>query len=156
MPWRTETGHHTFADCIVQEYQWSRSMTNILLQVSPRYWGGLGVREKVKLGYNQSGTRCCAFYMLTALVFPVAAILTHTPWVGVPLLELFIRAGLVGFAGLAIFWWVRRQGYHRPADAKVVSWETGFSSPLPGGPGCSGGFSRHLQDGSRGSSSPSR
>ena len=61
--------------------------------------------------------------MLMALAFPVGAMLTITAWVGVPLLELFIRAGLVGFAGLSIFWWLRRQGYHRPADAKVVSWE---------------------------------
>ncbi len=77
-------GPSTFADCIVQEYQWSRSLTNILLQVSKRYWGGLGVREKVKLGYNQIWYPLWAFYMLMALVFPVAAILTDTPWVGVP------------------------------------------------------------------------
>ena len=43
-------GPYTFADCVGQEYQWSRSLTNILLQVRPRYWGGLDVREKVKLG----------------------------------------------------------------------------------------------------------
>jgi cellulose synthase (UDP-forming) len=117
-------GPSTFAECIVQEYQWSRSLTNILLQVSKRYWGGLGVREKVKLLYNQVWYPSWAFLMLMALVFPVAAILTDTPWVGVPLLEFFIRAGLVGLAGLAIFWWLRRQGYHRPADAKLFSWET--------------------------------
>jgi cellulose synthase (UDP-forming) len=117
-------GPSTFAECIVQEYQWSRSLTNILFQVSKRYWGGLSVREKVKLGYNQVWYPSWAFLMLTALVFPVAAILTDTPWVGVPLLEFFIRAGLVGLAGLAIFWWLRRQGYHRPADAKLFSWET--------------------------------
>ena len=117
-------GPSTFAECIVQEYQWSRSLTNILFQVSKRYWGGLSFREKVKLGYNQVWYPSWAFLMLTALVFPVAAILTDTPWVGVPLLEFFIRAGLVGLAGLAIFWWLRRQGYHRPADAKLFSWET--------------------------------
>jgi cellulose synthase (UDP-forming) len=117
-------GPSTFAECIVQEYQWSRSLTNILFQVSKRYWGGLSVREKVKLGYNQVWYPSWSFLMLTALVFPVAAILTDTPWVGVPLLEFFIRAGLVGLAGLAIFWWLRRQGYHRPADAKLFSWET--------------------------------
>jgi cellulose synthase (UDP-forming) len=117
-------GPSTFADYIVQEYQWSRSLTNILLQVSKRYWGGLAFREKVKLGYNQVWYPMWAFHMLMALVLPVVAILTGTPWVGVPLLEFFIRAGLVGLAGLAIFWWLRRQGYHRPADAKLFSWET--------------------------------
>jgi cellulose synthase (UDP-forming) len=117
-------GPSTFADCIVQEYQWSRSLTNILLTVSKRYWGGLGVREKVKLAYNQVWYPLMAFHMLMALVFPVVAILSDTPWVGVALLEFLIRAGLVGLAGLAVLWWLRRQGYHRPMDAKLFTWET--------------------------------
>jgi cellulose synthase/poly-beta-1,6-N-acetylglucosamine synthase-like glycosyltransferase len=117
-------GPSTFADCIVQEYQWSRSLTNILLRISKRYWGGLGLRQKVKLGFNQVWYSLLAVHMLMVLVFPVVAILTDTPWVGVPLLEFFIRAGLVGLAGLAVLWWLRRQGYHRPVNAKLFAWET--------------------------------
>ena len=75
---------------------------------------------------------------------------------GVPLLEFFIRAGLVGLAGLAVLWWLRRQGYHRPVDAKLFTWETFLFRLYQVALGALGGCPGVCRVGLEGSSSPLR
>jgi len=116
-------GPETFADCIVQEFQWARSLTNILLRFNRGYWGGLTGREKVKLGFNEILYPVYAFHMLGAFVLPIWALLTNRPWVFVQLPEFFLHMGAISAGSLVTVAWLRRQGWLRPVNSKLLCWE---------------------------------
>ncbi|HWD76939.1 MAG TPA: glycosyltransferase, partial [Solirubrobacteraceae bacterium] len=44
-------GPATFADCMTQEFQWSRSMMNVLLGINRRYRSGLSRAARIRLGF---------------------------------------------------------------------------------------------------------
>lgn len=116
-------GPASIADCMVQEFQWSRSMMNVLLRVSPRYWRGLSAASKLRLGFCQVWYPLFGLLMLGSVVLPMYAVVTHTPLVTVPLgtfvLHFLVPIGTLVGAVL----WLRRQDWLRPHRAKVVSWE---------------------------------
>jgi len=117
-------GPESFADFVTQEFQWARSLSDVTLHHNRRYWRGLGIGAKIKLGFGEAWYPLYALHMLAAALFPVLALVTGTPWADVELLDFFAH-GLVVSAVLLVFLaWVRAQGWFRPADAPLLSWET--------------------------------
>lgn len=117
-------GPETFADCMTQEFQWSRSMMNVLLGISGRYWSGLSVRAKIRLGFCQIWYPLFALVMLASVVMPIVAIATRTPLMRISLGSFYLHFAPPTLVVLAVVLWLRRLNWLRPSTAKVISWET--------------------------------
>jgi cellulose synthase/poly-beta-1,6-N-acetylglucosamine synthase-like glycosyltransferase len=117
-------GPESFADFVTQEFQWARSLSDVTLHYNRRYWRGLAIGAKIKLGFGEAWYPLYALHMLAAALFPVVALVAGTPWADVKLLDFFAHALVVSAVLLVFLAWVRAQGWFRPADAPLLSWET--------------------------------
>jgi cellulose synthase/poly-beta-1,6-N-acetylglucosamine synthase-like glycosyltransferase len=116
-------GPLTFSAMLVQEFQWSRSLTTVLLGLVPRHLPRLPWKLRLRFLY------ALIFYVLLAgttvgglALAPIAAI-TGAPWIN------------VNYAVFLLFWWsisvwvlaltllLRRRGLLRPRRAPILSWE---------------------------------
>ena len=111
------------ADCITQEFQWSRSVINIFLSLWADRRNLLPLRVKVQLGFAQAWYFLFTLHMLLIYAMPVVALMTGTPWVDVDLPMFLLRATIPSLVALLALIWTRRQGWLRPATAPVLSWE---------------------------------
>ncbi len=114
------------ADFLTQEFQWSRSLVNVLLSVTPRHWRGLASRVKLQFAFCQLWYIGLAASMLLGYALPIVTLVTGTPWANVDLLEFFVHSTILLAASTAMAAWIRRQGWFRPADAPLLSWEAGL------------------------------
>ncbi len=116
-------GPASFPDFLTQEFQWSRSLTMLLLSVTPRYIKALPAHLKFQFGFSQFWYplygACIGLGMLT----PLIALLRDQPWVNVSYGGFLLHSILLDITCLAVVSWVSAQGWFRPHDAKVVSWE---------------------------------
>jgi cellulose synthase (UDP-forming) len=117
-------GPDTFADFITQEFQWARSLSNVMLGHTRRYWRGIGFGPRIKLGFCEIWYPLYALHMLVASIFPVWALAFRSPWASVRLVDFFAHVLIVSAVLLATLAWVRRQGWLRPVDTPLLSWET--------------------------------
>lgn len=116
-------GPECLEDCLTQEFQWSRSMMNVMLGVNGAYWAGLSVRAKLRLGFCQLWYPLFGLLMLLSIVLPLAAVVTRTPLMHVGLGD-FYRHIAPGLALLiATVFWLRSLAWLRPRTARAVSWE---------------------------------
>lgn len=116
-------GPQTFADLAVQEFQWSRSLTTILLQYLSRYMPTLTPKQKFQFVFAQLWYPLFSFFMALMYLLPLVAIALNRNFADVRYIDFFlhffpISAVLIAFA----FYWRRTKTY-RPVDAKIVSWE---------------------------------
>ena len=116
-------GPETLADCMTQEFQWSRSMMNVLLGINQRYWRGLSRMAKVRLGFCQVWYPLFAILMLASILLPLAAIVTRTPLMRVSLGGFYAHFGPPTVVLLGVVVWLRSLQWLRPNNAKAVSWE---------------------------------
>ena len=116
-------GPETLADCMTQEFQWSRSMMNVLLGVNGRYWRALSGAAKLRLGFCQIWYPLFAVLMLASIVTPLAAILSRTPAMRVSLGEFYLYFGRPTAVLLAVVLWLRSLEWLRPSNAKAIAWE---------------------------------
>lgn len=116
-------GPECFADAAIQEFQWSRSLMNVLLRINPRYWRGLSWRARLRLGYCQVWYPLFATQMMGAVVVPVVALLTRVPLVDVPLGPFFLFSGAPTLVLTLTIVWLRHRGWLRPPDSRIVAWE---------------------------------
>ena len=117
-------GPLTFADCMTQEFQWSRSLMIILCVWLPKYWRRLPLRLKLQFLFSELWYPLFSFTMLLGLSLPVAAILLRNPLVSVTYLDFLLHAIPVSAAILAIVAFLKHHRYLRPADAPMLSWES--------------------------------
>jgi cellulose synthase (UDP-forming) len=116
-------GPETVADCMTQEFQWSRSMMNVLLGVNGRYWRALSRAAKLRLGFCQIWYPLFAVLMLASIVTPLAAIFSRTPAMQVSLGSFYLYFGRSTAVLLAVVLWLRTLEWLRPSNAKAISWE---------------------------------
>ncbi|HLI50592.1 MAG TPA: glycosyltransferase, partial [Thermomicrobiaceae bacterium] len=117
-------GAGSFADSVIQEFQWSRSLVAVLLSITPKYWSKLPRRLKLQFGLVQVWYPITALYMAMIYVFfGLIALASRTPWVRVDLVDFVVHAGAIGCVSTATVWWLRRQGWLRPKEAEFFSWE---------------------------------
>lgn len=116
-------GPETFADCMTQEFQWSRSMMNVLLSVSRRYRSGLSRAARIRLGFCQWWYPLFGMLMLASVLIPIVAIVTRTPFVRLSLGDFYAHFGPPILVLLATVVWLRHLGWLRPRSARTISWE---------------------------------
>ncbi|MBX5155534.1 glycosyltransferase [Rhizobium sp. NZLR8] len=116
-------GPANFADLVVQEFQWSRSLVTILLQHSSRYVVHLPWRLKFQFVFSQLWYPLFSAFMAVMFLLPVAALLTGHVFVDVtyPDFLLHFLPISVVLTLFSVFW--RATGTFRPHDAKLFGWE---------------------------------
>jgi hypothetical protein len=117
-------GFACFTDLIVQEFQWSRSLMQVLLSVTPRYWQRLSPRLKFQFFFSQVWYPIFGITMLISSLIPIIAVLNDRPWIRADYLELLFRCLILTLTCVAPVIWVSQCGSLRPQKAKVMSWET--------------------------------
>jgi hypothetical protein len=117
-------GPESFADFATQEFQWAKSLTKILLTLTPHHLHKLPLKLKFQFLFSQCWYLLLSFTMLMSVLIPVAAICANRP---------FVRVSYAGFicysAAMTAFLiptvlWIGRHGWCRPKKTKLVSWET--------------------------------
>ncbi len=116
-------GPACMADLATQEFQWSRSLTTLLLSYTPRYLRGLPPRLRFQFLLCQLWYPLFALFMALMYMFPIAALLFDIRFAGVTFIG-FVLHALPSTAAVILFvYLMRARDTLRPYDAKVLSWE---------------------------------
>ena len=116
-------GPLTFSAMVTQEFQWSRSLMAILLNLFPSHVRRLPWKLRLRYAF------ALAYYPLLALITTVGILLcavaavTGKPWVNVNYLGFLLRWCLLSAWLIAIAAFIRSRGLFRPRRAPIVSWE---------------------------------
>ena len=116
-------GPLSFADFATQEFQWSKSVTNILLSLTPQFFGRLKAELKFQFLFAQFWYTFLGATMLFSFLIPPIALITKTPWVNVVYLEFFSYSSILMGTVIMMVFWLRKNGWQRPVNAKIFSWE---------------------------------
>jgi len=116
-------GPLSFSDCMTQEFQWSRSLTVLLLTLTPKYLKVLPMRLKFQFLFSQLWYPAFGVMILTSYAMIPLALLTRQSWINVSYFEFLFYSSLVMVTTLLIVVWVKSNGWLRPHNAKVFSWE---------------------------------
>lgn len=116
-------GPETLADCLTQEFQWSRSMMNVLLGVGRGYWRGLRTTAKIRLGFCQLWYPLFGLLMLASVLIPIVAIVSQTPFMRVSLGSFYLHFAPAILMLLLVVLWLRGLEFLRPRTAHALSWE---------------------------------
>jgi cellulose synthase (UDP-forming) len=116
-------GPRTFADFAIQEFQWSRSLMTILLCHTPNYIGRLPRRLQFQFLFCQLWYPLFFGMMLVMYTMPLAALLLDANMVGIIYPEFFVRFSLIALIMVVLVSWWKAQGWTRPVDTQVLSWE---------------------------------
>ncbi|MEO5759602.1 MAG: cellulose synthase catalytic subunit [Mesorhizobium sp.] len=116
-------GPQTFADLVTQEFQWSRSLTTILLQYSPRYLSKLTPRIKFQFLFGQLWYPLFAVLALMMYIMPIYALCTGQNFANVTYVDFLIHYTPNTLTTLAIVMMLKGLGLSRPSTAKAISWE---------------------------------
>lgn len=87
-------GPRSFADCMTQEFPWSRSLTTLLLMLTPKVLHKLPPRLLCQFLFSQLWYPIFSGIMLLSFALPLIAIGTRTPWVRVSYIQ-FLASSLV-------------------------------------------------------------
>lgn len=116
-------GPETFEDAMVQEFQWSRSLTTILLSHLPPLLSRLPPHLRGQFLYAQAFYPLRGGLSVLALGLPVLALLLDHPWMRVHYPTFLLFSALQILLTLMPLLLLRRCGLLRPADAPLISWE---------------------------------
>jgi len=116
-------GPDTFAAMLVQEFQWSRSLTVILLRLVPHNIWRLPLSLRIRFVYALLFYGLLVTSTLGGIVLAPSAAIAGKPWVSINYLAFLahwwsLSAWLIGVTLL-----LRRRGLLRPPEAPIVSWE---------------------------------
>jgi cellulose synthase (UDP-forming) len=117
-------GPTSFADFLVQEFQWARSLVVVLLSITPRYIGTLPPHLKFQFLFSQFWYPIFAVTMLIGSLLPIVALICDRPWMNVDYFQFLGRSFLLTLTCILPVMLVKRAGALRPYDAKILSWET--------------------------------
>jgi cellulose synthase (UDP-forming) len=116
-------GPATFADAMTQEFQWSRSLMNLLLMWTPKYLKKLPLRLKIEFIFAQLWYPLYSSIMLLGLFIPIFTIITNTPMVSVSFTQFFVLNFINVSITLTIMIYLKSLKLLRPFNAKIISWE---------------------------------
>ncbi|MGW0908940.1 glycosyltransferase family 2 protein [Streptomyces sp. NPDC002853] len=117
-------GPLTFADMITQEYQWSRSLTTMLLGLLPRHLRRLPFVLRLRFSYALAYYPLLGLMITAGLTLPPIAVLTGLPWMNINYLDFLAHFWTMPVWLLLTLYLMRRRGMLRPRTAPVISWET--------------------------------
>ena len=116
-------GPETFEDAMVQEFQWSRSLTTILLRHLPPLLGKLPPHLRLQFLYSQAFYPLRGCLSLLALGLPVLALLLDHPWMRIHYPTFLVFSALQISITLMPMLLLRSNGLLRPPNAPPLSWE---------------------------------
>jgi hypothetical protein len=116
-------GPNTFPAMTVQEFQWSRSLTTILLGLVPRNLRRLPWRMRFRFLYALSYYGLLVSATLAGLALAPVAAVTGQPWINVNYLGFLAHFWSISIWLILITALLRRRGLLRPPRAPLVSWE---------------------------------
>lgn len=117
-------GPVTFPDMVTQEFQWSRSLTSMLLDLLPRHQALLPAVLRVRFTYALGYYPLLVAVLSTGLLLSPLAVTAGVPWVNVGLFDFWLHfwpmTGWLLLVLALVRWW----GLFRPASAPLFSWES--------------------------------
>lgn len=116
-------GPANVADMVTQEFQWSRSLLTLLLQHSGRYLGGLPWRLKFLFVFCQLWYPLFALTSAMLYLAPVVALAFDLRYANVTYPAFILHAAPAVILLTLIALRIRHDGFFRPHDAPVLSWE---------------------------------
>jgi cellulose synthase/poly-beta-1,6-N-acetylglucosamine synthase-like glycosyltransferase len=116
-------GPETFQDAMVQEFQWSRSLTTILLRHLPPVLFRLPPHLRLQFLYAQAFYPLRGCMSLLALGLPVFALLFDHPWMRIHYPSFLVFSFLQMALTLMPMLFLRSYGLLRPSNAPTLSWE---------------------------------
>jgi cellulose synthase/poly-beta-1,6-N-acetylglucosamine synthase-like glycosyltransferase len=116
-------GPNTFAAMLVQEFQWSRSLTAILLGLVPRNLRRLSWPLRSRFIYALLFYWLLALSTLGGLVLALVAAVTGKPWIDVNYFAFLLHWWSISAWLILLTLFLRQHGLLRPPDAPVLSWE---------------------------------
>ena len=117
-------GPISVGDCLTQEFQWSASVTRLFVSMWRECSDRIPLAARLQLGFGPIWYLLFTGNLLLGYLLPILALVFHTPWVSVNLIEFFVRASIPSAVALLTVAWIRRCGWLRPSTAPVLSWET--------------------------------
>jgi cellulose synthase/poly-beta-1,6-N-acetylglucosamine synthase-like glycosyltransferase len=116
-------GPNTFPAMAVQEFQWSRSLTTILLGLVPRNLRRLPWRLRFRFLYALSYYGLLVSTTLAGLALAPVAVATDQPWINVNYLGFLAHWWSISIWLILITALLRRRNLLRPRRAPLMSWE---------------------------------
>src|SRR5260370_2837849 len=116
-------GAETCGDLVTQEFQWSRSLTTILLRYLPCYFGMLPWRLKLQFLFCQIWYALFSSAMAISYALPLIAIVNNRSMVNVTYLDFFVRFQLVTVILMAMGFWWHSNALARPKNANAFIWQ---------------------------------
>lgn len=116
-------GPETFANLVIQEFQWSRSLVTILLRTMPACFGKLPLPIRFQFLFSELWYPSFSLIMAIMFLMPVFALITRQPFANVTYIDYFLHILPLSATLLGLAYWWRSTGLFRPADARIISWE---------------------------------
>jgi cellulose synthase/poly-beta-1,6-N-acetylglucosamine synthase-like glycosyltransferase len=116
-------GPLTFNAMITQEFQWSRSLTVMLLGMLPRHLGRIPLKLRIRFSVALMYYPLLATATVLGILLPPIAAITGTSWVDVNYAEFLVHFWSMPVWLILLTLLCRRRGLMRPKDAPVLSWE---------------------------------
>lgn len=116
-------GPATVADMVTQEFQWSRSLLTLLLQHTGPYLHKLPLRLKFLFVFCQLWYPLFALTSAMLYLAPVVALAFDLRYANVTYPEFILHGAPAVVVLTLIAFRIRKDGFFRPIDAPVLSWE---------------------------------
>jgi cellulose synthase (UDP-forming) len=116
-------GPATVADMVTQEFQWSRSLTTLLLQHTPRFLRRMPVRLRFLFLFCQLLYACLAVTAVMMYLAPLLALGLDIRFADVAYPAFLGHVAPGALVMTAIAYRMRADGFFRPFHAPVIGWE---------------------------------
>jgi cellulose synthase (UDP-forming) len=116
-------GPGTFAAMLVQEFQWSKSLTVLLFKLVPRNLPRMDWAHQFRFIYPLVFYALLSISTLVGVLLPPYAAATGRPWMNVNYLQFLTHWWLLSIWLLLLFLLLKRRGLLRPSYAPIFSWE---------------------------------
>ncbi len=116
-------GPACLTDLIIQEFQWSRSLTTLLLSHTPRYLKGLRPRLRFQFLFCQTWYPFSTGFVALMYLLPIFALSFDIRFVNVTFADFMLHAIPATLVITSFAFVMRNRGFWRPFDASVLSWE---------------------------------
>jgi cellulose synthase (UDP-forming) len=123
-------GPASVADLVTQEFQWSRSLLSLLLQHTGAYLAQLPLRLKFLFVFCQLWYPLFAATSAMLYFAPIVALGFDLRYADVTYPEFVLHAAPTVIVLTLIAFRIRHDGFFRPADAPVLSWEKALFLPI--------------------------
>ena len=116
-------GPATFEDCMIQEYQWSKSITKILFLHSGKWISELKWPLRIQLVFIQLYYPIRALLCTAGITLSSIALISSRPWMSIYYPKFIALNVVQAILTLLPCIWLMNNGFTRPAKTKFLTWE---------------------------------